>query len=213
MKKFIVSFIVLFPTLLISQGVFTVKGVFGINGCQIHGDSYSGYDKFGIIAGPVVNARLSERSSVELGFFFSQKGSRHNPNHKIGDYTFYRIHLNYIDLPLMLRFMLNEKYYLTLGPSMAYLISYSEQNEFGDWTGTNPFSKTEVGVNIGLGGEINEKWAIELRSSNSITPIRGYGGLTSRVYYPNFIARAFNQGLYSNILSLFMTYKFNFSNE
>ncbi len=213
MKNLLFLLMTLYAGAFRAQEVFTLKGAFGFNGCQIHGDSYSGYDKFGFLAGPAVNARLGESSSLELGFYFSQKGSRHNPDHKRGDYTFYRIHLNYIDMPLMLRFSINEKYFVTLGPSLAYLISYSEQNEFGDWTGTNPFNKTEVGLNFGIGGTIKEKWTVELRSCNSITPIRGYGGLTSKVYYPNAIARAFNQGLYNNILSLFLSYKFDLAKK
>lgn len=194
-----------------SQEVFTMKGIFGFNGCQIHGDNFSGYDKFGIIAGPAINARTGEKNSIELGFYFSQKGSRKNINPKTGDYTFYRIHLNYLDMPLTLRWKIGEKYFINLGPSIAYLISYREQNDRGDWTGMWPFNRFEVGLNAGLGGEIKDKWTIELRTSNSITPVRNWGGnFTSRVYYPNAIARFFNKGLYSNVLSLFLAYRLDF---
>ncbi len=212
MKKLLLSFFLGCCAFYNGQDVFTLKGSFGINGCQIHGDNYSGYDKFGILAGPAVNARLGERSSIELGFYFSQKGARKNPDPKNGDWSYYRVNLNYIDIPVMYRLMLNDKYYLTLGPSIAYLISYREETEVGDWTGLYPFNKTEVGINFGLGAELKEKWSLELRSSNSVTPLRDWGVLARQVYYPNAIARFFNKGLYSNLLSLFLSYRIDFNN-
>src|SRR5687768_14518853 len=97
--------LLLLSNLLRSQdNVFTLKPAFGINGCQIHGDNYSGYDKFGVFGGTSINARLNDRASAELGFYFSQKGSRHNPNPKNNDYSFYWLHLNYFDLPLSFRY-------------------------------------------------------------------------------------------------------------
>ena len=210
MNRFFALLLLLSVTTLRGQNVFTAKGIFGFNGCQIHGDNFSGYDKFGLILGPAINARFSERTSLELGFYLSQKGSRRNPNPKLQDYTYYRIHLNYLDMPLTLRWKLGDRYFITLGPSVAYLISYREESDRGDWTGLWPFNKLEAGLNAGLGGDINEKWTIELRSSNSVTPVRHWGGnFTSRVYYPNAIARFFNKGLYSNVLSLFLAYRFD----
>ena len=196
-----------------SGPVFTLKPSLGINGCQIHGDNYSGYDKFGIFAGTAVNARISEKSGFEMGFYFSQKGSRHNPNPKNNDYSFYLVNLNFIDLPLSFVYQLTPKYFITLGPSIAYLISYNEETERGNWTGDYPFNKFEVGVNAGLGAKLGDKITVELRSSNSVTPLRGYGVLANQVYYPNPVARFFNKGLYSNLLSFFVTYRLHFRTD
>jgi hypothetical protein len=211
-------FALLFFTLFIRaqenrELVFSLKPSLGINGCQIHGDNYSGYDKFGLFGGVAVNARLNERSSLELGFYFSQKGSRHNQDPKKGDYSFYRVNLNYLDLPLSFRYRLNDDYFITVGPSVAYLISYKEETERGDWTGVYPFEKFEIGINAGLGRKLNDRFSVELRSSNSVTPIRSYGVLANLVFYPNPVARFFNRGLYSNLLSLFVSYNLNFKKE
>jgi hypothetical protein len=203
-------FILLFFTSIAAktQDVFTLKLAAGANGCQIHGDNYSGFDKFGLFLGADVNARTGEKSSWELGFYFSQKGSKKNPDPKNNDYTFYRIHLNYIDLGINYRHVIGEKYFITLGPSFSYLINYKETSDAGDWTGMYDYQKFVFNVNAGLGGKINEKLTIELRTNNSLTPIREWGGnFTSTVYYPNPIARFFNKGLYSNILTLFLSYK------
>lgn len=192
-----------------SEDVFTLRPALGFNGCQIHGDNYSGYDKFGLFGGTSVNAKLSAKASLELGFYFSQKGARHNQNPIKGDYTFYRVNLNYVDLPLMFKYQVNPTYFLSAGPSVAYLINYREDNEVGNWDGVYPFEKREYGVNFGLGRKVKDNFCVEVRSSNSFSPIRKYGILATQVFYPNAVARFFNKGLYNNILTLVVSYKLN----
>lgn len=191
------------------KNVFTLKPSLGFNGCQIHGDTYSGYNKLGVVGGIAVNATLKEKMSMELGFYFSQKGSRHNPNPEKGDYNYYRVNLNYIDLPFSFRYLLNEKFFATGGVSAAYLISYSEDTHIGNWNGEYPFNKFEIGLNVGLGMKLKNNFSVEVRSCNSVTPIRSYGIAATGVFYPNPIARFFNKGLYNNILSVLVTYQFD----
>jgi len=210
---FIFIFTCLFARAQTDPAVFTLKPSLGINGCQIHGDNYSGYDKFGVFGGIAVNARINDRASFELGFYFSQKGSRHNQDPDKGDFSYYRVNLNYIDLPLSFRYNLNKTYFGTLGPSISYLVSYSEDTERGNWNGAYPFNKFEVGLNAGLGRKLGNKFFVEVRTSNSITPIRSYGVLANRVFYPNAVARFFNKGLYNNILTIFVSYKLDFKKK
>jgi hypothetical protein len=208
MKLFVWIFVLAPWFIMAQQRVFTLKAMGGINGCQIHGDAYSGYDKIGVFMGAVVNARLSEKQALEMGFVFTQKGARHNSNPKAGDYSFYRVNLNYLEVPFLYRRLLNAKYFYTAGTSLAYLISYTEATELGNWNGVYPFNKLEVSLNAGLGYEYNKQLAIELRSNNSIAPIRSYGRIANLVFYPNPVARFFNKGLYNNVLSLIISYKF-----
>ncbi|MBL7920472.1 MAG: PorT family protein [Bacteroidia bacterium] len=188
------------------NSIFTLKPSLGINGCQIHGDTYSGYNKIGAFGGIAVNARLKNKASFELGFYFSQKGARHNSNPGKGDFSYYNVNLNYIDMPLSFRFNVNPRYFISLGPSLAYLVSYKENINYTDFTGQYLFNSFETGVNAGLGRKIKEKFTIEVRSSNSITPIRDYGTIANLVFYPNPVARFFNKGLYNNILTLMVSY-------
>lgn len=193
-----------------NPSVFSLKPSLGLNGCQVHGDNYDGYKKLGIFAGLAVNARLTEKVSLELGFYFSQKGARKNPNKS--DFNYYRLNLNYIDLPLSVRYRLNKRYFMTLGPSIAYLINYTENINYSDFTGVYKFQKYEVGLNIGLGRTMFKKLQVEVRCSNSITSIRNYG-VVSNVFYPNPVARFFNKGFYNNILTLMLTYQIDYSKK
>jgi hypothetical protein len=189
--------------------VFSLKPAVGINACQVHGDSYSGFNKAGIFGGVAVNARFTQKSSLDIGFYFSQKGARHVPNPEKGDFNFYFLNLNYIDLPLLFNYKLNKDYFITLGPSAAYLASYYEEINYVNYTGSYHFNSLEYGVNFGLGKIIKDKFYVEVRTSNSIAPIRSYGNFQSTVFYPNPVAQFFNKGFYNNILTIFLSYKFS----
>lgn len=216
MKRFPAILLLLFCLSAASQNtnpVFTLKPAVGINGCQIHGDSYSGFNKAGIFGGVAVNAYLSPRLSIDLGFYFSQKGARHNSNPDKGDFSYYFVNLNYLDLPLSLKYYLNKDYFVTAGPSVAYLMGYKEIKDYINYTGMYPFTNFEYGVNVGLGKKIKDKIFVEVRSSNSFAPIRSYGVAATQVFYPNALARAFNKGLYNNILTAFISYKLDFKRK
>lgn len=43
------------------KSVFTLLPAMGLNFCQIHGDSYSGFDKLGLFFGTSVNSRLNKK--------------------------------------------------------------------------------------------------------------------------------------------------------
>jgi hypothetical protein len=214
-KNCLLFFILLCANTIFAQKerVFSLKPGLGFTACQIHGDSYNGFNKFGTSAGISVSAAASKRLSIDLGFFFIQKGARHNQNPDKNDFTFYRVNLNYLECPLMFNYKLNKDYFINLGASAGYLINYQEANELGDLTGIYPFNSSEFGVNIGLGrGLFQNKFFIEVRSNNSIAAIRPYG-IRSTVFYPNAVARYFNKGLYNNILFVLLTYHLKFTKK
>jgi len=185
-------------------GVFKLKPSLGLNVCQVHGDNYNGYKKPGIFAGLAVNARLDTKTSLELGFYYSQKGAWKNPTKF--DFNYFRLNFNYIDLPISLRYMLNSRYFVTAGPSIAYLVSYNANFNYIDISSDYTFKKYEVGVNIGLGRTMVKNFSVEFRCSNSIASVMNYGVTKSTIFYPNPVARFFNKGLYNNILTLMFTY-------
>ena len=118
----------------------------------------------------------------------------------------YKVILNYLDLPLSLYYKINNYYSVMAGPSLAYLMSSKEYINKTNMSAYSKFNKFELGVNIGLTRKIKDNWLVELRCSNSITPVRSYGMAATGIVYPNPVARFFNKGLYNNILSMFVTY-------
>lgn len=190
-----------------TESVFIFKPVIGMNACQIHGDAASGYNKPGLTGGIVINSRLSKKLSLDLGFLYSQKGAWKNQKTEDGDYSFFRIDLDYIELPVLLNVKANSKYFITLGPSFAYLFNYSANINGINYSDLYNFNKMEYAVNFGLGRKIKGKWLVEVRTNNSFLPILNYGQTANLVFFPNPVARFFNKGLYNNILSAYIIYE------
>ncbi len=208
MRSFILIF--LFPVFFIAQTqepIFSLRPSLGLNVSQVHGDPYNGLHKIGFFGGAAVNARLKRYSNINIGFYFSQKGARHVPNPAKGDFNFYSLNLNYIDVPITFQQNINHDYFFTLGHSIAYLVNYNESINYANYTGAYPFNNLEFGVNIGLGKLIKNKLYVEVRSSNSYLPVRGFGNFVNQAYYPNFISKAFNKGFYNTVVTLFVSYK------
>lgn len=205
MNVFVVVF-VLFSFFSIAQpgsnSVFSLKPTLGMSGCQIHGDSYDGYNKLGFMGGFALNASLSKKSSLELGFVYSTKGSKHVPDKN--DASYYLLNIRYIELPLYWHFFLNSKYFITLGFYGAYMINYYENRDYVDQTGWYEYNKYDFGLVTGIGRKINDDFHVELRFSNSLVPIRN---INSNTYYPNPVARFFNKGYYNNIVTFMLAYK------
>ena len=125
--------------------IFTFKPSLGLNGCQVHGDNAAGYNKLGMHGGILVNSYFTEKLSLDLGIVFTQKGARKNQDPENGDFSYFRVNLNYIEIPILLNYKLNKHYFLTFGPSLAYLINYTEDTEVGNWNGVYPFNDFEYG--------------------------------------------------------------------
>jgi hypothetical protein len=209
-RIFIIGFLCLCRFLNAQENIFALKPALGITACQVHGDSYSGFNKLGFMGGLYVEAKLSQKTSADLGIIFIQKGARKNPNPDAipyPDYSFYYLNLNYVEVPLVLRYSI-KKVFITAGGSFAYLINYHEENELGDITGYAPFNKQEYSFNIGLGMKLGPKMDVEVRSNNSFMTIRPWK-IKSNVFYPNWLARKFSNGLYNNILEIIVSYKIN----
>lgn len=209
LKTFIPFLLLSLPQSFFSQtngSVFSFKPVIGINACQIHGDNASGYNKFGVNGGMMVNSHLNKKASIDIGIVFSQKGAAKNQNIKNGDYTFFRINLYYVEVPLLLNYKANQTYFITLGPSLGYLASSNVWTDQGNLNDLYHFNRFEYAVNLGLGRKIKGNWFVEVRSTNSFAAILNYGAVANNVFYPNPVARFFNKGLYNNILSAYVTY-------
>ena len=190
-----------------SDAVFLLKPAIGFNACQIHGDAQSGYNKPGLNAGVILNTFLSKKISLDLGFHFTQKGAWKNQNPDNGDYNFFRINVNYLEVPLLMNAKLNSKYFITLGPSIGYLINYNVSLNNANFSNLYTFEKLEFGSNFGLGRKIKGNWLVEVRTGNSFLPILKYGRAANAVYFPNPVARFFNKGLYNNTLTAFVIYE------
>lgn len=208
MKYYFIIF-VLSPILFFSQenkGAFNLLINAGLTPSQVHGDAYNGFHKVGFTSGIGVESIFSEKIKMSLSFLFIQKGAQKNQNPQKNDFTAYYLNLNYLEVPVLLTYTQSKKYIFDLGVSAGYLINYYEATEIGNMTGKYPFQKFEYSVKVGLGYNINLKWFVNFRSSNSFITIRPNYTKQS-IYYNNIMARLFNKGYYNNILEFTLGYR------
>lgn len=213
LKKFLFIILFLLPLSIFSQGNLPAsdKNAFhlllsaGVSPAQVHGDSYSGFHKLGFMGGVGVETVFSEKASMSLSFFFIQKGARKNQNLEKNDLTAYYLNLNYLEVPLLITYT-QKKFIFDAGISAAYLVNYYEGDQNMVYTGVFPFQKFDYSVKVGLGYNINPKWFVNFRSSNSFITIRP-NRIKQAIYYNNIIARTFNKGYYNNILEFTLGYR------
>lgn len=163
----------------------------GFVASQVSGDESAGYNKPGIFGGPWASFKFRDNWQFQMEIIYIQKGSRENPKDD-QPYFKYRLKLNYVDVPLMFRYIYNEKLEFEIGVAYGLLIStYEELNDIE--TGLRPFNTHNSSLIAGLSYNLNERWSANFRTSNSITPIRKH--LSGQTY-------RFNFGQTNNILSL-----------
>ena len=107
---------------------------------------------------------------MELNFL--QKGSVKRSDAEIGDYTEYKMSLNYAQIPVMIRYRLLPKFNLYAGPALGRLLSSKEQDRDGEIQSQIAFEKWELSAIFGGGYQFSDKMGINIRLDSSLFPIR-----------------------------------------
>jgi hypothetical protein len=170
----------------------------GLSTSQVAGDTYGGFHKAGFDGGIFVTGKINEKWTAQMEMIFIQKGSKHNGDPEIGDYTYYYLGLNYLEVPLLFQFH-QKKFIFEAGPAFGYLISHQEYNHNGPAINPRPFSTTEIGAGFGVSYTLIKNLSINWRYSNSIVPIRAYQPATRKMDIP---------GQRNNVLAFTLTYQF-----
>jgi hypothetical protein len=167
---------------------------------QYDGDGYGGYNKPGLTFGGFVSRILSDKISLGFEIKFIQKGSADYTNYEKGDYESFKLRLNYIEMPFLFKYQLNQKIVAEAGFGGAYLISASKNiNQQGFVKVTSYFDKFEIPFIIGASYKLSEKLEFSTRFSYSALPIRDHvGSKKLRLYW----------GEANRLISFSVNYKF-----
>jgi hypothetical protein len=134
--------------ILISPGTFAqrILGAIsaGVNISQLDGDEYYGFRKAGLNIGPSVMIPFGKNRNWSVGFelLYSQKGSYHKGG---TDSTTYRIQLDYLEIPVLVRF--TDKKVISGGAGFCYgqLINMKETPMYYA-TPHGEFSKSDFSI-------------------------------------------------------------------
>ena len=159
---------------------FKAGPVIGTNLSQVDGDANAGIHKIGLHTGVASYVNLNNKLGMQLEILYSQKGSRYTQelNGAQGPYfAYYRMYLNYVEIPLALKYYYTEDIHFGAGISFNRLINSKE--EYIGLYGTKEFDSESYSFNknnwdafIGIDYQISGRWIAEARYQYSITPIR-----------------------------------------
>ena len=108
-KRFFLVFF-LGATLCTDAQTFKAKILAGVATSQVSGDQLAGFNKAGIMAGAGVSTKLSEKADLGFEMYYIQKGSVKQSNIDKGDLVYYRLRLNYVEVPILFEYHLSEKF-------------------------------------------------------------------------------------------------------
>jgi hypothetical protein len=143
----------------------------GTSFSQVLNDNLSHYSKLGLYGGAYLLTELSEQWIAEVGMTYVMKGSKERQRQ--GEpYNGYKMTLGYVEFPVLIKFRMHE-WDIEFGLSAGFLVHSKEENLWqSDAFSTAKFESFEFAGIIGVNYTLNEKWGLNLRSSNSILPIR-----------------------------------------
>lgn len=166
----------------------------GANASTVEGDTYGGFHKLGLNTGLTVYATLLPSLLGNIEFIYSQKGSRGvkvTESYYSGTFVEkYYLDLNYVEVPLLLRYVFTQQLNVGVGASYARLIKSKEDAYTGQPLSLNPdqnvFRKEDYNFLIDGGFQIGDGLFFNGRYQFSMATIRdwdkipvgfGYGGL------------------------------------
>ena len=198
MKKFLVAIGLFLSLALSGQSRFGGGFSVGFTTSQVSGDNLAGFNRPGPMGGFFGTYAFNKKNWCVGEINFIGKGSYQGPR-KDG-FTKYSLNLNYLEVPLLYRLMpLGDKFLFEIGPTLGYLISYSERSELGDINQVVKFKKYELGVLAGINYKVGKGWLVNLRFQQSVLPVRDHqGDVTFRL----------NSGQYNTLLCLNLRYDF-----
>lgn len=182
----------------------------GTNFAQVDGDNFAGYHKVGWNAGALVYARLAEHLAASMELVYAQKGSRaalgqlpKMANDQSTLLTDYRIHLNYLEVPIQINYFDQRKSHFGAGLSYAQLASSKESyrdnygNTYEQDAKLFPFRKMDLGLVLSGNAHLWKGFFLNLRFQYSMLSVRNaHNYLTGR-------AQQFNNVWTTRVVYLF----------
>ncbi len=169
MKILLLSFLMIVSSLnLLAQGF---KG--GVTGglvvSQVDGDGYGGYNKIGFQGGVYSRYYFGDKLALTAMLRYLPKGSHFGDNKT---QTYFKINLNYIDIPITVSYRLFNKIDISAGVSAGVLFKTKVEDPTGRVSAERLFyKKTDISVLAGVSYCITEKVSINVEHMYSILPI------------------------------------------
>lgn len=170
MKVLIICFALLVCTPILAQD-FKAELIAGANVSQIDGDGLAGFDKPGLLAGMAIRYPISDNLYIQPEILYIQKGSRTKQN----DPGYFIWRLNYIEIPVVIRYAFHEKFNVQAGVAADVLISSMQDTGAGFLETNNYVHRVSWVSALGFEYAFSERFALNARHMYSLLPFTPYG--------------------------------------
>ena len=126
---------------------YGVKG--GLNSSTLSGAD-GAKSIIGLNLGGFVEFKVSDKFSVQPELLYSMQGAKSD---------FGTLNMNYINIPVMAKYAVADKFNLQAGPQIGFLMSA----KFDSVDVKDSMKSMDFGVNLGAGYDITEKMSLDLR--------------------------------------------------
>ena len=171
-----------------------ITGGFSVN--QMDGDGYKGYNMLGFTGGAYVQTNKSGKWQMQGEIKYFLKGAEQILP---ANASFYKVHLNYVQVPILLQYFLSEKLFPEIGIATGYMFWAREDKDGSGFVSPDkPYKKVEVSFEAGLNFQVTKSIRGNIRLSYSILPVHSFPG--DQTYY-------FDRGEYNSSLSFNLYYR------
>ncbi|WP_297868493.1 porin family protein [uncultured Flavobacterium sp.] len=185
MKKILLSAVFLFSALSYAQDVkFGAK--VGLNISNLSGDVEDTKSLIGAHLGGFAEISISEKFAIQPELLFSMQGAKSEYSESDVDYSYSeesKTKLNYLNVPILAKYYVAEKFALLAGPQFGILMSAKEDFEFSENdngitdSGSESIDAKEfykslaLSFNLGASYSITENFFIDARYNLGLSSI------------------------------------------
>lgn len=185
MKKILLSTVFLFSALSYAQDVkFGAK--VGLNISNLSGDVDDTKSLIGAHLGGFAEISISEKFAIQPELLFSMQGAKSEYSESDIDYSYSeetKTKLNYLNIPLLAKYYVADKFALLAGPQFGILMSAKEDYEFSETLSGTTDSGSEsidakefykslaLSFNLGASYSITENFFVDARYNLGLSSI------------------------------------------
>lgn len=118
------------PESKVKKSLFRPFVVAGFNAAQVDGDDVAGYTKLGFNGGIGTFIMLPKNFSVGFELLYSQKGAITTKNNRSPQFDYFKLNIDYLDVPIMISYHDKERAIFSLGMIVNNLARVKEERGF-----------------------------------------------------------------------------------